>query len=400
YRAHAIIIKMMSQKRTLRKLSQCIGDDAQNVLDVLQMFLDHPLIPSIDKGYFRKVLILLATKSCLYPSSVIVEDISIPEIPIKNGHFGDVHKCVFHQKPVCLKILKIYQNDDPGKLTKEFLQELFLWNQLSHPNILPFYGAFILRNKSNRPCFISPWMEEGNIIEHIKRHGPNINRYLLISDIAEGVRYLHVNKIVHGDIKGVNILVNDVGRACLADFGLSNLLLPQNLPILTSATVGLRHTGTTRWQAPELFDEEAREITMPCDIYSYASTCYEIITGNVPYSEIKRDATVINNVLYRNKTPILPPDISGTVNPSFWNILQDCWKRNPEERPTIQQVIERLKPHIPDDARHPATIVPDSHLSPSWFRRLLKTQANVGLADKVEIILTEINILSTDGQEH
>ncbi|KAF9004234.1 hypothetical protein BDQ17DRAFT_1325631 [Cyathus striatus] len=141
HRVHTMIIKLMVQKPSLRRLSQCKGDDAQKVLDVLQMF----------------------------PSSVIVkEDISIPEIPRSNGHFGEVYKSVFHEKPVCLKVLKIYQVDDPGQITKDFLREVYLWNQLSHPNILPFYGAFILRNKSNRPCFISPWMEEGNVIEHIK----------------------------------------------------------------------------------------------------------------------------------------------------------------------------------------------------------------------------------------
>ncbi|KAF9004206.1 kinase-like domain-containing protein, partial [Cyathus striatus] len=214
------------------------------------------------------------------------------------------------------------------------------------PQYSPIYGAFILPSKSNRPCFVSPWMEDGNVMEYIQRRGSEINRYHLISDIAEGIRYLHEINIIHGDIKGVNVLVNEFGRACLADFGLSNLPTP-NLPTWTSAVTGLRHTGTVRWQAPELFTDEAEEITMPCDVYSYASTCYEIITGTVPYSDVQKDAKVIFAVTIHNRTPGLPSNMTDIVDPAFWSMLQDCWKRNPEERPTIRQVIERLKPHVP-----------------------------------------------------
>ena len=59
----------------------------------------------------------------------------------------------------------------PTKLNlQEFSSEAVLWRQLSHPNILPFYGIHHLEEVTPRLCLTSPWMPNGNAVEFLKQN--------------------------------------------------------------------------------------------------------------------------------------------------------------------------------------------------------------------------------------
>ena len=77
----------------------------------------------------------------------------------------------------------------------------------------------------------------------------------------------------------VNVLVNRSGRACLADFGLANLV-DENILCWSSIQTTEHHSsGTLRWQAPELIDppaDKSARATPASDIYSFACVCYEV----------------------------------------------------------------------------------------------------------------------------
>ncbi|KAG6903697.1 hypothetical protein DXG01_015534, partial [Tephrocybe rancida] len=70
-------------------------------------------------------------------------------------------------------------------------------------------------------------------------------------DVGSGLTYLHKNSIIHGDLKGASILVDDVGRARLTDFGIS--MSDTQVIARTTQSSGNTGGGLTRWQAPELF---------------------------------------------------------------------------------------------------------------------------------------------------
>lgn len=57
--------------------------------------------------------------------------------------------------------------------------EALLWGQLSHPNILPFYGIYINEVRRNRFGLVSPWMENGNVVNYLK-HNPDVSRLPLV----------------------------------------------------------------------------------------------------------------------------------------------------------------------------------------------------------------------------
>lgn len=81
--------------------------------------------------------------------------------------------------------------------------------------------------------------------------------------------------IVHGDLKGANILVNDYGEAALADFGLSSVIA-----VAGKSTTSTFSGGSVRWMAPEIllgcFPEDGTPKTCASDTYSYGSVILEV----------------------------------------------------------------------------------------------------------------------------
>ncbi|KDQ14709.1 hypothetical protein BOTBODRAFT_73750, partial [Botryobasidium botryosum FD-172 SS1] len=126
-------------------------------------------------------------------------------------------------------------------------REVAAWKDLRHTNVLPFIGVF---EQNSRIYMLSPWMEKGELIRFL-RQNPKADRKKLLLQIAEGLRYLHTLDpvVVHGDLRGANILITDAGEACLADFGLSHRVI--NGAVEGNSTTW-HAAGNPRWQAPEL----------------------------------------------------------------------------------------------------------------------------------------------------
>ncbi|CAE6533647.1 unnamed protein product [Rhizoctonia solani] len=96
---------------------------------------------------------------------------------------------------------------------------------------------------------------------------------------------------VHGDIKALNVLVSPDGVAKLTDFGLSTM---SESSIAFSATT-TSQAGSVRWMAPELLLDESPK-SKPSDVYALGMTILEIFTGSMPYSECRRDVSVMGLV--------------------------------------------------------------------------------------------------------
>ncbi|KAF7377564.1 Protein kinase domain-containing protein [Mycena sanguinolenta] len=186
-------------------------------------------------------------------------------------------------------------------------------------------------------------MGDGHIMDFLKNHKPtDTKRLALILDVALGLQYLHEKKVVHGDLKGLNILVTPSHRACIADFGVSSIA--DSITVrFTHSTVTAR-AGTARYQAPELFDmENPVKIHYGSDIYAFACVCYEILTGQVPFRELQNDMAVMMKVAggYRPPRPTSSP--CTVMLDNLWELMKMCWEGQSIKRPTAYEVARRLE---------------------------------------------------------
>ncbi|KAF8682649.1 Protein tyrosine kinase [Rhizoctonia solani] len=113
-----------------------------------------------------------------------------------------------------------------------------------HPNVLELIGITQYRN---RIAMVSPWMENGDLRSFLHSY-PDADRYELCAQMADGVAYLHSQNIVHGDIKGANVLISKEFVLKIADFGTSAL----KDYTLAFAQTGTKPGMTIRWTASYL----------------------------------------------------------------------------------------------------------------------------------------------------
>ncbi|KAJ3530194.1 hypothetical protein NMY22_g8674 [Coprinellus aureogranulatus] len=366
---------VIGKKNTYRCLLSLTDSKAQMMLDVLQMVLDHGSAAAIsnNRRSMLKALLRLSVSTSLYPRCLhLSHQVQKSEEPVDEGSFGDVYRGRIAKREVAIKVFKVNKRTDLSKLMKTIWREAILWCQLYHANVLPCYGVHQLSSESHRIGLVSPWIESGNVIDYL-HHNPSATRLLLLSDIASGIHYLHENKIVHGDLKGVstkprmcfvpllttkppsvleftqaNILVSSSGRACLADFGLSTLSDPALLGWTSIRTTAAKAAGTARWQAPELLDpdDDAEiKITPKSDVYSYGCVCYEslkIMTGNLPFYHIKNNLAGLIHVREgaqpRKPSPEDPAFQKFGLTEDIWDFMVTCWNQDPAERPTAQDI--------------------------------------------------------------
>ncbi|TDL23879.1 kinase-like protein [Rickenella mellea] len=268
--------------------------------------------------------------------------------PVAGGGLSDIWKGKITEKgTVALKAFRIYDKSVQEKALKNFSHEAVMWRQLRHPNILPFYGVFKGNQHFDRLCLVSPWMDAGNVIDYLNVH-TDVNRLALLSDIAQGLAYLHLSEppIIHGDLKGANIFVTPSLTACLGDFGLTRFRASQESTC--GATTG-NAKGTLRWQAPELFNivgEDSIPWSEKCDIYSFGCVCLELMTGKPPFSEIRHDGAVMMAIA-KGQIPQRPLQsvLERGLDDSLWACMQQCWNSDPALRPTAVQLVEYFKGH-------------------------------------------------------
>ncbi|KXN83965.1 hypothetical protein AN958_00609 [Leucoagaricus sp. SymC.cos] len=342
-----LIQKILQSKTRYKALLCSTGDRAQMALDVLQKVLDSPGEQEDSRRSTLYAIMRLSRSSGAYPTCLTLKKVQFTgDHPVTSGHFGDIWRGKLGDKAVSMKAARLNEPSQIDHLLKNFYREAIMWSYLEHPNLLPFYGVYHMGDHFNRVCLVSPWMENGNVKEYLDAF-PDKPRFRLVMDILAGLQYLHRQKLVHGDLKSPNILISQNGSACLADFGLSSIVDEHILRWTTLTTVS-QTGGTLRWEAPELLDDSqqgqpALRPTMASDVYSVACVMYELITGNIPFHEASRDATVLF-MKFKGKTPSKPsPEVELELTPEIWKIMENCWDPDPNKRPSASNIAEALQ---------------------------------------------------------
>ena len=98
--------------------------------------------------------------------------------------------------------------------------------------------------------------------------------------------------------------------------------------------------GTTRWMSPELLEDSQH--TVHSDCYALGMVIYEVLSGLVPFHPQQGDPAVVKKVL-DGERPERPQGGEGRwFKDEIWDLLERCWKHEPSDRPSAQDVLECL----------------------------------------------------------
>jgi serine/threonine protein kinase len=113
----------------------------------------------------------------------------------------------------------------PNEIMEDLQHEIDLMQSFKHQNIVHYIGAEMNLSKQTLYIF-QEWVTGGSITSLLNKFGPFPTAVVrsYFRQILCGLKYLHSNRILHHDIKGGNVLVNDEGVVKLADFGASKKL--------------------------------------------------------------------------------------------------------------------------------------------------------------------------------
>lgn len=237
---------------------------------------------------------------------------------------------------VAVKVLRSGPPEDVAAI-KRVLTELYHWTRLDHENVLPILG--ITTSYDLTVSLVIKWMDGGNA--HAFVQDPNVDPRPLLLGIARGLQYLHEcqpNPVIHGDLKGPNVLISEQGQPLLTDYGLPPLLSGS-----FSVSVSVQSLGALNWTAPEILESEEQEITIPGDIWGFGMTALELFTRQVPFRNIEGFHNIRRRV---SAGPPKRPDAESTyarMTDEWWSICMLCWHNDPSSRPDASSLVSAIE---------------------------------------------------------
>ncbi|CAD8146764.1 unnamed protein product [Paramecium pentaurelia] len=217
------------------------------------------------------------------------------------------------------------QNDDK---VKQLQKEIEMLSRLQHPNIVRYIGC---EQKNQFINIFLEYVSGGSVQTLLERFGCFRERLIktYLKQILLGLSYLHAKNVIHRDIKGGNILIDNSGRCKLADFGSS-----KQLSDITHDTVG-SICGTPNFMAPEVINQE--QYGKKADIWSLGCTIIEMATGQPPYSEYKDAIAVMVRIGKSTQPPPIPSQLSS---PEAKDFLSKCLQIDPKQRATADELLK------------------------------------------------------------
>ncbi|KAG9120201.1 hypothetical protein FRC07_004391 [Ceratobasidium sp. 392] len=277
--------------------------------------------------------------------------------PITSGVTCDIFLASFlGGVQVAKKVFKVgmCNRENVERYAERFLRDAKLWSTLRSDYTLPFLGIGMeqLDSSNFQLYMVSPFMKNFDAVTYLKEHrnnaGMNMAILRIITDAAHGLQYLHNREppVVHSGMRGNNVLVTDSGGGILGGFGLTKVLQGSKPGEELPATVMTGMTESQRYMAPELVCEDHPVLKTPCDVWGWAMSALEIISGQAPYYQSMRVQMVVFEIM-SGKKPVRAKyanfDKYALKPDEMWALLEKCWESKSEDRPTIDEVVVELK---------------------------------------------------------
>src|SRR5215471_11688504 len=209
---------------------------------------------------------------------------------------------------------------------QRFLREAEATSELDHPNILSIYSY---GQYNGLPYIVMPYMPGGTLSEYVTRHGPlslsQAQRYL--EQIASALDYAHENGRVHCDVKPANILLDSSGQVVLSDFGIVQILQPNDQTVEPSSNSSETLMGTPDYISPE--QALGERIDGRSDVYSLAVTLFFLLTGRPPF---QADSSITMALMHVHEKPPQLSAFRSDITPQIDRVIAKALSKFPEDR--------------------------------------------------------------------
>lgn len=266
--------------------------------------------------------------------------------------------------------VKVFEGNAKGR--QGFNTELRALRKIGrHPNIIMYVKDF----KLPKPALLLEKINGTDLWTELHRRPRKRMKYDLVLryaiDIADGLAHMHLNKVIHRDVKCSNCLVDAVNhKALIIDFGISafrddvnNQMMhpmkengsergcdrahgrekpPATLVVNPMTTKGVQ--GTIYGMAPEMI--RGRKWDERSDVYSFAILLWELNTSQTPYQNNcwkGRDDKLLLAISEQGARPSLTEFDKAERPPAMRDLITRCWHGDLEERPSMRRVVEDLE---------------------------------------------------------
>jgi hypothetical protein len=203
------------------------------------------------------------------------------------------------------------------KVAQIFSRELDAFCHLSHPCIIRIY-LFSREAENYEGALVMEYMSNGSlghVLEGVRQGNPSdfwndTGVAIIVCGIVVGMKLIHWRGIVYRDLKPANILIDDLGRIRIGDFGSSKF-------IEGAVHLSGNYQGTIQYQAPELYGEDP--YTEKVDVFSFALVLDEILVDHPVYPARLSEAQIMRKVCDQIRA-----DLPSNMNDDVKTLITRC----------------------------------------------------------------------------
>ena len=247
---------------------------------------------------------------------------------IGRGAFSIVYK-VKSRENNCIYCLKKINT----KKTKDKENEVKILSTLSHPNLIKCFYSFC---DSENIYIIMDFCEFGDLfslLQSVKKKKVFVNEDIIWNiaiQVLIGLKYLHSKKIIHRDIKLLNLFMTKDKKIKIGDMGMSTIVKEDEL-------INSR-VGTPLYIAPELVKKEKYDYKI--DIWSLGCSLYHLAKTNPPFNDenlIKLGNAIINEQ---------PPNLPICYSDELYDFILRLMVKNKDHRPSAKEALDLIPEKI------------------------------------------------------